>query len=148
MAPFVSHIEIDRPPAEVFDYATDPSRFAEWQSDVVRVKIEDGNPPVVGARFITTRKLGGTMTQQVTESDPPRHWAVRGVAGPIRPHVSITVAPLDDGARSRVTFSLDFEGHGVGKPLVPLVVRAARKGAPASYQNLKQRLEAGRVSAE
>lgn len=148
MAPFVSHIEIDRPPAEVFDYATDPSRFPEWQRDVVRVRIEGDDPPGVGTRFTTTRRIGGTMTQQITESDAPRRWAVRGVAGPIRPHVSIAVAPLDDGARSRVTFSLDFEGHGVGKPLVPLVVRAARKGAPVSYRNLKQRLEAGRVSAE
>lgn len=57
--------------------------------------------------------------------------------------MAITVEPLDDGARSRVTFALDFEGHGIGVPLVPMVRRMAAKGAPASYRNLKERLERG-----
>jgi len=39
MPPIVSRIDIARPPDEVFAYATDPSRFAEWQRDVVRVRI-------------------------------------------------------------------------------------------------------------
>jgi uncharacterized protein YndB with AHSA1/START domain len=39
MAPIVSHIEIARPPDEVFAYVTDPSRFHEWQHDVMRVDI-------------------------------------------------------------------------------------------------------------
>ena len=55
-----------------------------------------------------------------------------------------TVEPLDGGARSRVTISLDFEGHGIGKLLVPLVVRRqAQKEMPKNQQNLKERLESG-----
>lgn len=34
MAPFVSSIEIARPPDEVFAYVTDPSTFSEWQAGV------------------------------------------------------------------------------------------------------------------
>jgi uncharacterized protein YndB with AHSA1/START domain len=144
MAPIVSSIEVARPPDEVFAYSTDPSRFAEWQPDVVRVRVEGGRAPGVGARFTTTRRIGGverTMTQEVTELRPGRRWAVRGVDGPIRPSASIAVEPLDGGARSRVTFTLDFEGHGVGRPLVPAVRRQARAAAPRSYRNLKDRLE-------
>jgi hypothetical protein len=63
------------------------------------------------------------------------------VEGPIRPAARITIEPLDGGARSRVTFELDFEGHGAGVPLIPLIRRQARKGAPVSYQNLKSILE-------
>jgi hypothetical protein len=57
---------------------------------------------------------------------------------------AITVEPLGDGTRSRVTVALDFEGHGIGK-LLPLDVirRIAAKGAPRSYWNLKERLERG-----
>jgi uncharacterized protein YndB with AHSA1/START domain len=146
MPPIVSSIEIARPPDEVYSYVTDPSRFAEWQHDVVNVRIEGGRPPSVGSRFTTTRRIGGTertMTQEVTEVSAPRSWAVHGVDGPIRPNANITVEPLDDGARSRVTFALDFEGHGIGKPLVPVVRRQALKGAPTSYRNLKERLERG-----
>jgi uncharacterized protein YndB with AHSA1/START domain len=147
MPPIVSNVEIARPPDEVFAYATDPSRFAEWQDDVVRVRIEGGHPPSVGSRFTTTRRIGRVehrSTQEITELSPPRSWAAHGVDGPLRASASITVEPLDDGARSRVTFALDFQGRGMGKLLVPDVVRQlALKGAPRSYRNLKERLESG-----
>jgi uncharacterized protein YndB with AHSA1/START domain len=144
MAPIVSSIEIDRPPDEVFAYATDPLRFAEWQDDVVSVRIEGGGPAAVGARMVTVRRIGGTersMTQEITGIDPPRHWSARGVDGPIRPAAEITIEPVDGGTRSRVTFALDFAGHGIGVPLVPMIRRLAAKGAPTSYQHLKERLE-------
>jgi hypothetical protein len=45
--------------------------------------------------------------------------------------VNVTVEPLIERARSRVTIELDFEGHEIGKLLVPLVVRRqARKEKP------------------
>ncbi|WP_346535316.1 SRPBCC family protein [Micromonospora sp. DPT] len=146
MTAAVSTIDIDRPPDEVFAYVTDPTRFAEWQHDVVGVRLESGGPVGLGTRFTTTRRIGGverTMTQEVTEDSPPGRWAVHGVDGPIRPSATVTVEPLDEGARSRVTFALDFAGHGVGVPLVPMVRRLAAKGAPASYRRLKERLERG-----
>ena len=146
MPPIVSSIEIARPPDEVFSYVTDPSRFAEWQHDVESVRIEGDSPPRVGSKFTTTRRIGGverTMTQEVTEINPPTSWAVHGVAGPIRPNTNITVEPLNNSTRSRVTFALDFEGHGIGVPLVPVVRRMAAKGAPTSYRNLKERLKSG-----
>jgi uncharacterized protein YndB with AHSA1/START domain len=145
MPPIVSHIEIARPPEEVYAYVTDPSRFAEWQHDVVRVRIQGGRPLGVGARFTTTRRIGPaeqTLTQEVTELSPPRRWAARSVDGPLRASAHVTVEPLEGGTRSRVTIALDFQGQGIGK-LLPLDVirRMAAKTAPKSYQNLKQRLE-------
>ncbi len=138
MAPIVSTIEIARPPDEVFAFITDPTAFARWQRDVVGVRMLDDG------RFATTRRVGGTertMTQAVTRNDPPRSWSVRGVDGPIRPHADVTIEPVDGGSASRVTFSLDFEGHGIGVPLVSLVRRQAAKGAPVSYRDLKRLLE-------
>jgi hypothetical protein len=42
----------------------------------------------------------------------------------------------------RVTIELDFEGHGIGKLLVPLVVRRqTRQQMPTNMRNLEQRLE-------
>jgi uncharacterized protein YndB with AHSA1/START domain len=146
MPPIVSSIDIARPPDEVFAYATDPTRFAEWQRDVVRVRVDGDGPAGVGTRFTTTRRVGGTertMTQEVTERNAPRSWAARGVDGPIRPSATVTVEPLEGGTRSRVTFALDFEGHGIGRPLLPAVRRQTRRAAPVSYRNLKARLEGG-----
>jgi uncharacterized protein YndB with AHSA1/START domain len=146
MTPIQSSIEIDRPPEVVFAYVADPTRFGEWQRDVVRVEVEGGRPPGLGGRFTTTRRIGGVeraLTQEVTELRPPRSWAVHGVDGPIRPSASVTVEPLDGGAASRVTFALAFEGHGIGRPLLPAVRRQAERAAPVSYRTLKERLEHG-----
>jgi hypothetical protein len=50
---------------------------------------------------------------------------------------------LADASRSRVTIELDFTGHGIGKLLVPLVVRRqAASEMPENMSRLKRRLEA------
>ena len=147
MAPIVSSVEIARRPEDVFAYTIDPSRLAEWQDSVVSAQLEGGGAPAVGSKAVTVRRIGRgerTMTMEMTEVSPPRSWAVRGIDGPIRGIVKGTIEPLDDGARSRVTIELDFEGHGIGKLLVPLVVRRQAKAEmPRNAQNLKERLEAG-----
>jgi uncharacterized protein YndB with AHSA1/START domain len=143
MSALTTTVEIGCPPEEVFAYVTDPTRFAEWQADVVRVDL-DGSPGAAGMLFSTVRRIGGverSMTQEVTEYDPPRRWASRGIAGLIRPSAAIDVEPAAGGGRSRVTFTLDFHGHGLGVPLLPLVRRQAEKLAPASYRAAKENLE-------
>jgi hypothetical protein len=62
----------------------------------------------------------------------------------VRATVDVTVEQLA-GTRCRLTIAVDFEGHGVGRALVPLVVRPqARKEMPRNLAAAKQRLEAGR----
>jgi hypothetical protein len=96
-----------------------------------------------------TRKVGGrnqTMTSEITEHQPPQSYAFQVIDGPVRAHGKGSFDPLDDGARTRFTFQLDFQGHGIGKALVPLVVRRqASKELPETHANLKERLEAHQV---
>jgi uncharacterized protein YndB with AHSA1/START domain len=147
MAPLVANTEIARPPAEVFGYVTNPSRFAEWQAGVVGGHMDDQGPQEVGARCVTRRRIGfmeRDVTSEITHVAAPRTWAVRSVDGPIRADVNVTVESLDDGRRSGVTIALDFTGHGLGRLLVPLVVRRQARGEmPANMQRLKERLERG-----
>jgi hypothetical protein len=52
--------------------------------------------------------------------------------------------PRRYGERSLVTIALEFEGHGIGRLLVPLVVRRqARRQLPRNEQRLKEVLELG-----
>jgi uncharacterized protein YndB with AHSA1/START domain len=138
--------EIDRPAADVFAYATDPARFSEWQAGVVdgHLDLVEGEPPQVGTRCMTTRRIGGanrSSTSLITHLDPPRTWGVRGSDGPIRAIVDLTVEPLGP-QRSGLTISVDFEGHGIGKLLVPLLVRRqARKEMPRNVAALKRQVE-------
>jgi Polyketide cyclase / dehydrase and lipid transport len=144
MAPITTSTEVDRSAEDVFAYATDPTRFPEWQQGVIDGHLDRPGIPAVGARCLTTRRIGGanrSSTSEVTHINPPKSWGVRGIDGPIRAIVDVTVEPLTAG-RSRLTIAVDFEGHGIGKLLVPLVVRReARKEMPTNLATLKQRLE-------
>jgi uncharacterized protein YndB with AHSA1/START domain len=145
MAPLTSTVEISRSPDDVFAYVTDVSRFTEWQEGLIRAHQE--GEARVGAKVVMRRKAGPreqTMTTELTEYDPPRTWAFRGIDGPVRAYGKGTVEPIGDGSSSRLSFELDFEGHGIGKVLVPLMVRpSAKKELPKNHQNLKRRLESG-----
>lgn len=138
-------VEVDRPAAEVFAYATNPSKFHEWQQGVLSGSMEGDGEPSIGDHCLTTRRIGGSerpATSELVRRDPPRSWAVRGNDGPIRAQVDVTVEPLAD-TRSRLTIAVDFEGHGIGKLLVPLVVRRqARAEMPGNIAKLKERVEA------
>jgi hypothetical protein len=145
MAATVASTVVDRPAAEVFAYATDPARFREWQQGVIDGHLDQPGPAQVGARCVTTRRIGGASrasTSELTHIDPPRTWGVRGIDGPIRATVDVTVDPLTQTS-SRLTIAVDFDGHGIGKLLVPLMVRRqAQKEMPANIRALKRRVEA------
>jgi hypothetical protein len=145
MAPITSSTEVARPAEEVFPYVIDPSTMPEWQQGVMRGHL-DSPTTRVGSKCTTIRRIGGRereVVTEITEYDPPRRWADRGIGGPIRAIVSVTVDPLADGSRSKVTIEVDFTGHGIGKLLVPLIVRRqAASEMPDNMRRLKQRLEA------
>jgi hypothetical protein len=108
---------------------------------------EAAGSSAVGSKCVTTRRIGGAnrpSTAELVHIDPPRTWGVRGIDGPIRAAVDVLVEPLAS-SRSRLTISVDFTGHGIGKILVPLVVRReARKEMPDNIAALKRRLEASK----
>lgn len=144
MPPITVSVVVDRPADEVFAYVTDPSRFPEWQKGVVTGQMDSDGTPRVGDRCLTTRRIGFAerpATSQLVHFDPPHHWGVRGVDGPIRAMVDVTVEARSDTA-AQLTIALDFEGHGIGRVLVPLLVRReARREMPINVATLKQRLE-------
>ena len=144
MAAIVTTTEVNRPADDVFAYATDPTRFHEWQKGVVSGHMDQAGVPSVGARCTTTRRIGGAerpATSELIYIDPPKTWGVRGIDGPIRAQVDVRVEPVND-SRSRLTITVDFDGHGIGKVLVPLMVRRdAAKEMPGNLATLKRRLE-------
>jgi hypothetical protein len=145
MAPVTACTVIGRPATEVFAYATDPARFHEWQQGVTGGHLDRPGPPQVGAKCLTTRRIGGanrTVISEFTHIDAPRTWGVQGIDGPIRATVDVTVEPLTETS-ARLTIAVGFDGHGIGKLLVPLIVRRqAQKEMPANLEALKRHVEA------
>jgi hypothetical protein len=80
MTSVMTTAEIGRPATAVIAYATDPTRFSEWQHGVM-----DGHIDSPG-----------------------------GMDGPIQATVDVLVEPLSE-SRSRLTISVDFTGHRIGK---------------------------------
>jgi uncharacterized protein YndB with AHSA1/START domain len=145
MAPIITSSVVARPGEEVFAYVTDPSTMPEWQQGCVSGQM-DAPTTRVGSKCTTVRRIGGherAVTTEITEYDPPRRWADRGIDGPVRAIVAVTVEPLADGSRSRLTIEVDFTGHGIGRLLVPLIVRRqAASEMPGNMRRLKERLQA------
>jgi uncharacterized protein YndB with AHSA1/START domain len=144
LPPITVSAEIQCPADEVFAYVTNPARFPEWQKGVVSGHMEGADAPRVGDRCHTTRRIGFSDRRDISELiqfDPPRQWRVRGLAGPIRAIVDVIVEPLSE-ASSQLTIALQFEGHGIGLLLVPLVVeRQARREMPLNLEALREILE-------
>ncbi|MFJ5778154.1 SRPBCC family protein [Streptomyces sp. NPDC093094] len=138
-------IDVDCPPADVYAYVTDPSHLPEWQLSAVSAEPLEEGPLHPGSQVRVTRRIGTRempMTVEFDALDPPYAWDLHGVEGPVRPRTHGRIEALDDGRRSRVTIEIDFEGHGLGKVLLPLVVRPqVRKELPRDEMLLKQRLE-------
>ena len=140
----VSTVEIDRPQAEVFAYLNELDRHPEWQEDLISSRIVSDGSVGVGARARDTRKVPGgprEMTYEITEHDPPRKSSWQGLDGPVRGAGSVSVEPIGDGSRSRVTLELDLKGHGLGLLIAPFARRQAARQIPKSQAKLKEILE-------
>ena len=59
MPPITVSTEVGRNAEDVFAYATDPTRFPEWQQGVVDGHMDQPGTPAVGARCLTTRRISG-----------------------------------------------------------------------------------------
>ena len=148
MAAVAESIDISRRPEDVFSYVTDFSYFPRWQRRVVSARREGDGPLVVGSRAAVTRRVGPRQlltTEEITELDPPRTGPVRGTGRiPVVAIAKGTVEPLSGGQRSLVTIALEFDGHGIGKLLAPLIRHQSRKQLPKDEKRLKELAERGR----
>jgi hypothetical protein len=61
----------------------------------------------------------------------------------VRPIGTVTVEPVGDGSRSRVSIDFNLVGHGVGVLFAPLARMQAKKDIPRIQEQLKARLESG-----
>jgi uncharacterized membrane protein len=144
MAPIVDSIEINRTPQDVFAYVEDLSKHGEWQEQILSVRLDTDGPTRVGTRATDTRRLpGGTreINYEVTEHEAPHKTSFQGVNGPIRAGGTLTVEPLEGGARSKLTLNFTLDGKGLGVLLAPLARANARKEIPKSHRRLKEILE-------
>jgi uncharacterized protein YndB with AHSA1/START domain len=134
---------IARPPEAVFDYVTDPSRLADWQTSKVSIEQLTDGPPGLGSRFRErTKPPRGKAFDQVTEFtefDRPRRLHVHVVEGPQPIDGTWTFQP--DGYGTRVCFVAAGELRGPLRMLGPVVRRLIARQFAGYHRTLRENLE-------
>jgi uncharacterized protein YndB with AHSA1/START domain len=133
-------IVVERPPAEVFAYTTDPSVLHEWQSTALEGRFD--GPPGVGVRGSEVRKFLGRRMEsgvEITAYEPDRRFGLKVVSGPVPFQFEQTLEPTNGGTAVQVV--LEGEPGGFFKLAEPLVERAVRRQIRADYEQLKDILE-------
>src|SRR5215207_1678109 len=136
---------IDRPVEEVFAFLADGENDRKFSPRVIEIEKTSDGPAGVGTTYASAVKDAGIKSRRefrLTQFDPPTRvrWTELSKNLVTVPEGGYDLVP--DGEGTRLTVHNELEGHGLGKLLAPLTLRAARKDAAAFAQRIKRAVEA------
>lgn len=139
-----SSIHIERDPADVFAFVSEPENNPRWRSYVVDMRWSDDGPMQVGRRGSQTSRILGrnyTVEAEIVEWDPPRRVVWQTVAGDAKVRTECRVDPEGSGARLTIGAEGEFTAP-LARLLSPLAVAVMRRQAGKDGPKLKAALEA------
>ena len=140
---FSNVVTIDCTPEEVFAFLSQFENLPRWNYAITQTRRLGAGPLAVGVRYAQTRSLPtpGEETFEVTELEPGRRIAIRGMLGPFR---SQSVYELRSERGSTVlTNSMTLEPTGVRSWMAQLAAPRIRSAVADNLRVLKEILEAG-----
>ena len=145
MGRFEGTTHIDRPIEEVFDFLADGENDPRFSPRVLEIAKTTDGPPGVGTVYASTVKDAGMKTKRefkLIEFERPTRirWTELSNNAVTVPQGGYGLAQEDGG--TRLTVYNEFEGHGFGKLIAPLALRAARKDADPFAERIKRAIEA------
>lgn len=138
-----TELVINRPVADVADYAADPANAPEWYTNIKSVEWRTPAPIAVGSRLDFVAKFLGrriAYTYEVTELEPGRRLVMRTAQGLFPMETTYTWEPIDDN-RTRMTLRNRGEPSGFSKITAPAMSRAVRRANEKDLARLKTILE-------
>jgi Polyketide cyclase / dehydrase and lipid transport len=138
---------VNRPIQEVFDYLAEGTNDPRFSPRVLSIRKEPDAPSGLGTVFVSQVKDAGMKTDRrfeltAFEAQKKIRWTERSKNLVTAVDGGYDLEDLGDST-TRVTIFNTLAGHGFGKLLVGLAVRAARKDADAFAQRIKNAVEAG-----
>jgi carbon monoxide dehydrogenase subunit G len=133
-------LHINREPAEVFAFMSDPAKLSTWQPTTVAVRRQRQGPLVVGERFEEVHKALGrelSSTVEVAAYDAPRLLALHIVSGPMPLDGRWELEPSHGGTRLRFVGEADV--RGLMRLTRPVLARRFR----SYHERLKHLVEDG-----
>lgn len=142
---FEATVVIDRPIEEVFAFLADGENDPKFSPRVLEIAKTTDGPPAVGTTYASTVKDAGMKTKRefrLTEFHPPTRirWTEVSKNLVTAPEGGYDLHPEAGG--TRVTLYNVLEGHGPGKLIAPLALRAARNSADDFGRAIKAAVEA------
>jgi len=144
MYKFEKSIAINRPQQEVFDFMSDPTKQALYQSSTESAEWTSEGPPGVGATFKAVAKLMGRTIEAeivITDWDSPNKVGQKASGGPVPFETTTEFETQGDG--TLVTLKGQAELGGFFKLAEGLVGKQLEKTMEHDLAKLKELLEAG-----
>lgn len=133
-------VETTATPEAVFDYLSDFTHTTEWDPGTVSTSRRSGDGGV-GTVYDNVSEFNGRRTELVYEvirHEPPHTVQLRGKNKTVTATDTMVVRPLGEG--TSVTYSADFEFHGLAKLAVPFLGKAFAKLGDEAESGLRQAL--------
>lgn len=144
MTRFVAEQTIARSAQDVWLYAADIVRHAEWMT-VTDARITQGDGTRVGARGrerLRFGPFGWDVEFGVVEAEPGRRIVWKSVSGaPFDGEVALDLEPTGP-ASTKATYGSDIRLRGIWRLLSPMVAMEVKAGVRRELQQLKAQVEA------
>jgi uncharacterized protein YndB with AHSA1/START domain len=136
---------IDKPIEDVFAFLADGTNDPKFSPRVLEISKKTDGPIGVGTIFVSKVKDAGMTTDREFEltgfTEPSQiRWTERSKNMITVPSGGYDLAPADGGG-TQMTITNEFEGHGLGKLILPLALSSAKKDADAFAGRIKQAVE-------
>ena len=135
-------IEIDAPPARVWEVMSDVERWSEWTDSISSIKFEKGSALRPGSKLRIRQPKLPPAVWQVTSVEPGRGFVWEAKGSGLSSMASHEIEPLD-GGRSRVKLRIEHSGM-IATLLGSKIEGVSRRYLDMEIQGLKRRSEAGR----
>jgi uncharacterized protein YndB with AHSA1/START domain len=140
-----TQVKIERPRAEVAEYAGDPDKATSWYENIKAVEWETARPLAVGSRVaFVAQFLGRTLsyTYEIRELVPGERLVMSTAQGPFPMETTYTWEDAAGGG-TRMTLRNRGEPAGFKAVAAPLMARAMRRANEKDLRRLKALIEGG-----
>ncbi|MGH2968574.1 MAG: SRPBCC family protein [Solirubrobacteraceae bacterium] len=140
----VESIEVNAPPALVWDHVSDPARYLHFMSGVTRWSVEGEQATGLGARYrmllrVGSAEVGGLI--ELVEFTPERDLAWNSVTG-VDQRGRWRIRRRDGGSRVELRLQYGVAGAGISGWIAELLAARTVKGhLRRSLRQLKRQVE-------
>ena len=144
-------IDVNAPPALVWEYVTDPSRYLHFMSGVTRWSVEGTQERGLGARYrmllrVGSAEVGGLI--EIVEDKPERDLAWNSVTG-VDQRGRWRIRERNGGSRVELRLQYGVAGAGVWGWLAErLASRTVQQHLQRSLRQLKRQVEHEQLRAD